>query len=58
MLPLAALGWLAPWTAALGMCASSLLVTLNAARLAAPRPRRRARAGEPIIAPVLTGAAR
>jgi Cu2+-exporting ATPase len=58
MLPLAALGWLAPWAAALGMCASSLLVTLNAARLAAPRPRRRARAGEPIIAPVPTGAAR
>jgi Cu2+-exporting ATPase len=33
-LPLAALGFVAPWVAALGMAASSLVVTLNALRLA------------------------
>jgi P-type Cu2+ transporter len=33
-LPFAALGWIAPWLAALGMAASSLLVVLNALRLA------------------------
>lgn len=33
-LPLAALGWVTPWLAALGMAGSSLLVTLNALRLA------------------------
>jgi Cu2+-exporting ATPase len=32
--PLAAMGWIAPWVAALGMSMSSLLVVLNAARLA------------------------
>jgi len=32
-LPLAALGFLAPWMAAIGMSASSLLVTMNALRL-------------------------
>jgi len=32
--PLAALGWIAPWVAAIGMSMSSLLVVLNAARLA------------------------
>ena len=32
--PLAALGWIAPWVAAIGMSTSSLLVVLNAARLA------------------------
>ena len=38
MVPLAALGLIAPWAAAVGMCVSSLLVTLNAVRLAsAPR---------------------
>jgi len=37
--PLAASGWLQPWMAAIGMSASSLLVTLNALRLLrAPRP--------------------
>jgi Cu2+-exporting ATPase len=32
--PLAAMGWIAPWVAAVGMSTSSLLVVLNAARLA------------------------
>lgn len=32
-LPFAALGWIAPWLAALGMACSSLLVVLNALRL-------------------------
>jgi Cu2+-exporting ATPase len=32
--PLAALGWIPPWVAAIGMSTSSLLVVLNAARLA------------------------
>ena len=34
--PLAASGWLQPWMAAIGMSASSLLVTLNAMRLLRP----------------------
>ena len=33
--PLAALGWIAPWAAAIGMSLSSILVVLNARRLAA-----------------------
>ncbi|MTI75664.1 MAG: cadmium-translocating P-type ATPase [Stenotrophomonas sp.] len=33
-LPLAAAGWVTPWLAALGMALSSLIVTLNALRLA------------------------
>jgi Cu2+-exporting ATPase len=32
-LPFAMAGWVAPWQAALGMAASSLLVTFNALRL-------------------------
>jgi Cu2+-exporting ATPase len=32
--PVAAMGWIAPWVAAIGMSISSLLVVLNAARLA------------------------
>jgi Cu2+-exporting ATPase len=36
-LPLAASGHVSPWQAALGMAASSLLVTLNALRLARAR---------------------
>jgi Cu2+-exporting ATPase len=35
-LPLAALGYVPPWLASLGMAASSLVVTLNALRLARP----------------------
>jgi len=39
-LPLAATGFIAPWMAAIGMSASSLLVVLNALRLSrAPHPR-------------------
>ncbi|MDF1485348.1 cation-translocating P-type ATPase [Ramlibacter sp. H39-3-26] len=36
--PLAVAGWLPAWLAGLGMAASSLLVVLNAARLARPLP--------------------
>ena len=36
IVPIAAFGLLPPWLAALGMCGSSLLVTLNALRLARP----------------------
>jgi Cu2+-exporting ATPase len=32
-LPIAAMGWVTPWMAAVGMAASSLIVTLNALRL-------------------------
>jgi P-type Cu2+ transporter len=38
-LPLAAVGFIAPWIGALGMSASSLLVVLNALRLARPARR-------------------
>lgn len=37
VLPLAALGWIGPWQAALGMGASSLAVMLNASRRLAPK---------------------
>ena len=36
-IPLALVGWLPPWAAGLGMAGSSLLVVLNALRLARPR---------------------
>jgi Cu2+-exporting ATPase len=39
-LPMAATGLLAPWMAAVGMSASSLIVTMNAMRLGAASPRR------------------
>jgi Cu2+-exporting ATPase len=37
-LPLAALGWIPPWAAALGMAASSILVLLNSLRLLSHDP--------------------
>lgn len=37
-IPLAVMGWMPAWAAGLGMAASSLLVVLNALRLAATRP--------------------
>ncbi len=46
-LPLAATGMLAPWMAALGMSASSLLVTLNALRLGRPSAASEAALAEP-----------
>lgn len=36
MLPLAVIGWLAPWLAAIGMSTSSLVVTMNALRTRVP----------------------
>jgi P-type Cu2+ transporter len=51
--PLAALGLIAPWVAAIGMSLSSLAVVLNGARLARGRERR----AEPAAAPVPQGAA-
>jgi Cu2+-exporting ATPase len=53
-LPLAALGFVPPWLASLGMAASSLMVTLNALRLARPAPEARAR--RPDVPPRLAGA--
>jgi len=37
-IPFAALGWVAPWMAAIGMSASSLLVVLNAVRFGRSGP--------------------
>ncbi|QNM95413.1 heavy metal translocating P-type ATPase [Chitinimonas koreensis] len=44
-LPVALAGWVTPWLASLGMAASSLLVVLNAIRLAAPTGLARPAAG-------------
>jgi Cu2+-exporting ATPase len=56
-IPLAATGFLAPWMAALGMSASSLLVTMNALRLSRriPQSEDRAVGG---MAPVISARAR
>ena len=49
--PLAALGWLQPWMAAIGMSASSLLVVLNAMRLVKAGRRSAAPASSPTAIP-------
>lgn len=49
-LPFAAAGWIEPWLAALGMAASSLIVTLNALRLVRREPAQQTVAS-PIVAP-------
>ncbi len=54
-LPLAAFGFVAPWVAALGMAASSLVVTLNALRLARPA-KQRSVGGRPEASGRLAGA--
>ncbi|MEJ5206954.1 heavy metal translocating P-type ATPase [Denitratimonas sp. CY0512] len=51
-LPFAAAGWVAPWLAALGMAASSLIVTMNALRLVRRAPTRDT-AVPPAVATVL-----
>jgi len=48
-LPLAALGWIGPWEAAIGMTASSFIVVINAMRPLAPS----SGAGRPAAAPAL-----
>jgi Cu2+-exporting ATPase len=55
-IPLAALGWVPPWAAAIGMSASSVLVVLNAQRIAwiKVRPPR----ASPAVAPATEPAAR
>jgi Cu2+-exporting ATPase len=50
-LPLAALGWIPPWLAALGMAGSSILVLLNALRIGV-RPRLAVAAGVSASAPL------
>jgi P-type Cu2+ transporter len=47
-IPLAALGWVAPWVAAIGMSMSSLIVVANAARLAGPANSNTRRAKEAV----------
>jgi Cu2+-exporting ATPase len=48
--PLAAIGWLPPWLAGLGMACSSLAVVLNALRLVDRTPRMPAAAHGPAAA--------
>jgi Cu2+-exporting ATPase len=47
---LAALGFVPPWLAALGMSASSLIVVLNALRIGREAPRVEPVAGNPVEA--------
>ncbi|MEY3663843.1 MAG: cadmium-translocating P-type ATPase [Pseudomonadota bacterium] len=56
VIPAAALGWISPWVAALGMSLSSLLVVANAARLLIERsPDRGASARKPVLATAAEG---
>jgi len=54
-LPLAAMGWVTPWMAAIGMAASSLLVTLNALRLAPQRKWRPEVGADTVTRPATVG---
>jgi len=49
-LPLAAIGWIGPWEAAIGMTASSFIVVINAMRPLAPSSRAGRRAAAPELA--------
>jgi Cu2+-exporting ATPase len=49
-LPLAAIGWIGPWEAAIGMTASSFIVVINAMRPLAPRRGAQRGATEPALA--------
>jgi Cu2+-exporting ATPase len=51
-LPLAAIGWIGPWEAALGMAASSFVVLLNALRPLVPGPQEERGAVAAKLAPV------
>ena len=50
-LPLAAVGWIGPWEAAVGMAMSSFVVLLNALRPLVPEQQGKAGALTPALAP-------
>ena len=51
-IPLALAGWLPPWLAGLGMAGSSLIVVLNALRLAPSRMTARSMSPDPVLPPL------
>jgi Cu2+-exporting ATPase len=51
-IPLALAGWLPPWLAGLGMAGSSLIVVLNALRLAPSRVTARSMSPDPVLPPL------